>query len=352
MLKRPYPHREAEVSVTILSGEMKEKKKLNPPFEPSYRSAWSSGELSKKWIKARDLLSSCSLCPRNCRVNRLTGEKGFCGQGTTVKVARALPHFGEEPPLSGRLGAGTVFFSGCALGCLFCQNFQISQEGLGEEMDEQALARIFLGLQDRGCHNLDLVSPTPHLAHILKALEIAIPLGLRLPLVYNTHGYLSETSLDLLEGIVDIYLPDLKYGDNLKAYRLSRVDDYTSKAVKSIGRMFRQVGPLQIDDRGIAYRGLLVRHLVLPDHQSGSREALRMLADLSPAIPLSLMAQYRPCFKAYEVLELDRTLFPGEYQEILALAEQLGFEEIFFQELDSSEVYYPDFSLEDPFRPS
>jgi putative pyruvate formate lyase activating enzyme len=319
-------------------------------MKPSYLDLWSSGELPHRVQQAWDLLSSCSLCPRNCRVNRSAGEKGRCRQGSKAKLAKALPHFGEEPPFSGSRGAGTVFFSGCALHCLYCQNYQISQEDLGNEKEIEDLARIFLDLQDQGCHNLDLVSPTPHLPFILKALEEAIPQGLRLPLVYNTHGYLSETTLKLLEGIVDLYLPDMKYGDNADTLVLSQVEDYTDHNQAAIGEMFRQVGPLTTDERGLAQRGLLVRHLILPHNQSDSPLALRKLSALSPAIPISLMAQYRPCYQAGQVPEINRSIHPEEYTEIVTLAEQMDFEEIYVQELDSAHLYYPDFTQEDPFE--
>ena len=215
-------------------------------MEPLSIKAWASGELRAKTRTAWGLLSSCELCPRNCRVNRLKGEKGFCRQGPRAKVARALPHFGEEPPLSGSRGAGTVFFSGCALRCLYCQNYQISQEGIGEELEAEELARLFLKLQNQGCHNLDLVSPTPHLPFIFSALEIAISQGFCLPIVYNTHGYLSDAALGLLEGMVDIYLPDMKYGDNENASRLSQVEDYVDYNQAAVKQMFEQVGPLKI----------------------------------------------------------------------------------------------------------
>ena len=318
-------------------------------MEPGYMKLWYSGEIRKKAEAARALLSSCALCPRNCRVNRLKGEKGFCGQGPRAKVARALPHFGEEPPLSGSRGAGTVFFSGCALRCLYCQNFQISQEGIGEELVPEDLAGIFLNLQIQGCHNLDLVSPTPHLPFILSALEIAISQGFRLPIVYNTHGYLSETVLDLLEGIVDIFLPDMKYGEDQAAARLSQAEDYPYYNQTAIRQMFRQVGSLKIDEQGIGCRGLLVRHLILPEKSQNSLEVIKALASISLEIPISLMAQYRPCFKSQEVPEINRPLHPGEYAEVVTFAEHLGFEEIYVQDLDSAENYYPDFSRNNPF---
>jgi putative pyruvate formate lyase activating enzyme len=328
----------------------KKKEEIQTLMEPSYLKLWSSGKLREKVRSAWALLSNCQLCPRNCRVNRLNKELGFCCQGAKAKVARALPHYGEEPPLSGSHGAGTVFFSGCALRCLFCQNYQISQEGHGEDLELENLAQLFLDLQNRGCHNLDLVSPTPHLPFILKALEIAIPQGFRLPLVYNTHGYLSKNVLVLLEGIVDIYLPDIKYGDPRKAGLLSQVEDYPGHNQAAIREMFRQVGPLKTDHRGVAYRGLLVRHLILPGNNSDTHQVLQKLADLSPKIPISLMAQYRPCFRAREVQEINRPIHPEEYEEILSWIEPLGFEEIFTQDLESAEVYNPDFLRDDPFR--
>jgi putative pyruvate formate lyase activating enzyme len=318
-------------------------------MEPSYLKLWSSGKLRDKAQSAWEHLTSCQLCPRNCRVNRLNQGLGFCQQGPKVKVARALPHFGEEPPLSGSHGAGTVFFSGCALRCLFCQNYQISQEGRGEELELENLAQLFLEMQHQGCHNLDLVSPTPHLPFILKALDMAIPQGFRLPLVYNTHGYLSKNILALLEGVVDIYLPDMKYGDPKTADRLSQVNDYPYHNQGAVKEMFRQVGPLKADDRGIAFRGLLVRHLILPENKAETHLVLQALAELSPKIPISLMAQYRPCFKAHEVNEINRPLEPEEYDEILTWVEPLAFEEIFIQDLNSAEVYNPDFSRKDPF---
>jgi putative pyruvate formate lyase activating enzyme len=318
-------------------------------MNPAYQKLWFSGELRKKIQAAWDQLSSCSLCPRNCRVNRLKGEIGFCKQGRRAKVARALSHFGEEPPLSGSRGAGTVFFSGCALRCLYCQNFQISQEGIGKEQGLEDLAAIFLYLQTQGCHNLDLVSPTPHLPFILSALELAVSKGFRLPIVYNTHGYLSDTVLDLLEGIVDIFLPDMKYGENKTAGQLSQAEDYPHYDQAAIQRMIRQVGPLKIDEQGVGCRGLLVRHLILPENKSNSLEIIKSLSSISQEIPVSLMAQYRPCYKSHEVPEINRPLHPEEYEEVVTFAEQLGFEEIYIQDLNSAEIYNPDFSRDDPF---
>ncbi|MEW6186098.1 MAG: radical SAM protein [Thermodesulfobacteriota bacterium] len=318
-------------------------------FQSAVLKAWFSGRLKEKIRDARDHLTDCCLCPRQCHVNRLDGQRGFCRQGASARIARALPHFGEEPPLSGNQGSGTVFFSGCALRCRYCQNYQISQQNLGEDRSPEELAGLFLDLQHQGCHNLNLVSPTPHLPFILSALEIAAGRGLHLPLVYNTHGYLSPATLDLLEGIVDIYLPDMKYAVAETGVRFSQVGDYPLYNQEAIKVMFHQVGPLLVDGRGIAQRGLLVRHLILPDHLFNSKEILKTLAGFSLKISLSLMSQYRPCFRSAHFPEINRRLLPWEYEEVLDLARELGFEDIFTQDLDSSGFYFPDFRQGDPF---
>ena len=289
-------------------------------MEPSYLHLWKTEAFSERIEKIRDLLSPCRLCPRECRVDRLAGQTGFCGQGGRARVAKALPHFGEEPPLTGTGGAGTVFFSGCALRCLYCQNYQISQEGLGGEVSAEALADIFLDLQQRGCHNLDLVSPTPHWPFILEALNLAIPRGLRLPIVYNTHGYISIELLRCLEGVVDIYLPDMKYGTDESARTLSQVSDYTRHNRAAVREMVRQVGRLKMDSQGIAVRGVLVRHLVLPGSLAGTPEVLQELLEISHRVPLSLMSQYRPCHLAPEHPSLNRPLTGEEYQQALDAA--------------------------------
>lgn len=333
---------------TILPQEERKQQTMSE-LAPRYLEDHSLRRLKEKTQMAWDLLRSCTLCPRRCRVNRLNGGKGACSQGKTAKVCRALAHWGEEPPLSGVRGAGTVFFSGCALHCLYCQNYQISQEDLGEEKSPEELAGIFLELQVQGCHNLDLVSPTPHLPFILSALDIAAGRGFRLPIVYNTHGYLSETTLALLEGVVDIYLPDMKYASDERGRRFSQVPDYPYHNRKAVREMFRQVGPLQTDREGIGKRGLMVRHLVLPGGTSDSIMVLRELASLSTEIPVSLMAQYRPCYRSREMPEIARPLHLPEYAAVVEAAQQLGFEEIQVQSLDSSEVYFPDFRQKDPF---
>lgn len=319
-------------------------------MKPTYLNLWETEAFARRIKRIRDLSTSCRLCPRECGVNRRSGQSGFCGQGAQARVARALPHFGEEPPLTGEKGAGTVFFTGCALRCLYCQNHQISQEGLGEEASAAELADLFLELQQQGCHNLDLVSPTPHWPAILEALELAIPQGLLLPIVYNTHGYVSMELLRCLEGIVDIYLPDMKYGTEEAARALSLVPDYTHHNRAAVREMYRQVGPLQSDPEGIAFRGLLVRHVILPEDLSGTAEVLQELLEISPRIPISLMSQYRPLHRAADYPPLRRPLTGDEYRQPLELAETLGFEVIFTQELESAEVYYPDFRRPNPFQ--
>jgi len=321
-------------------------------MEPSYLRLWETGAFSERLKKVWDLLAPCRLCPRECGVDRLAGQSGFCGQGGRARVAKALPHFGEEPPLTGSRGAGTVFFTGCALRCLYCQNYQISQEGMGEEISSAALAGIFLDLQQRGCHNLDLVSPTPHWPFILESLELAIPRGLRLPIVYNTHGYVSLELLKCLEGVVDIYLPDMKYGTDESARTLSQVSDYTRHNRAAVREMVRQVGRLKTDSGDVAFQGVLVRHLVLPEGLSGTSHVLQELLEISHRIPLSLMSQYRPCHRAQDHPSLNRPLTGEEYQQALGAAENLGLEEVFTQELESAEVYYPDFQREEPFQPT
>jgi putative pyruvate formate lyase activating enzyme len=265
-------------------------------------------------------------------------------------VARAVPHFGEEPPLVGRGGAGAVFFYRCSLRCLFCQNHAISQEGQGEEMEPRELAQMFLNLQEQGCENIDLVSPTHFLPAILKALDIAAELGLRLPLVYNTHGYELPEALALLDGVVDIYLPDMKYGESRAAALCSSAPDYPRINRRAVLEMHRQVGRLKLNGER-AVRGLVVRHLVLPGGLAGSQYVLTFLArKLGIDTWVSVMAQYHPCYKAAGHPILGRRIKPVEYEQILGLMEKLGFENYWVQALDSSETYLPDFSKEDPFK--
>jgi putative pyruvate formate lyase activating enzyme len=315
-----------------------------------YRSLFFSGELAVRAAQARQMLSCCELCPRRCRANRLEGERGFCGAGARLEVAHFGPHFGEEPPLSATRGAGIIFFTHCNLKCCFCQNHQISHEGVGREMDEDRLAAVMLELQARGCHNLDLVTPTHYLPLVLEALTRAIPQGLTIPLVYNSGGYESVETLKLLEGVVDVYLPDWKYGEEELGLRYSGVSDYPSVCEAAVGEMHRQVGGLDLDEEGIAQRGLIVRHLVLPHHLANSEKALtRLVSLLSPSVRVSLMAQYAPRYGGAYDADLNRALHQEEYAAARALMERLEFDEYYLQELGSSETYLPDFRSGTPF---
>ena len=265
------------------------------------------------------------MCPRHCGVNRLAGESGECHVTSQVIVSSYGPHFGEELPLVGRHGSGTIFFTYCNLRCVFCQNYTISQLGEGSAVDGEELAGMMLSLQARGCHNINLVSPTHVLPHILDALELAVSMGLYLPLVYNSGGYDSVETLGLLDGIVDIYMPDMKYSDERTAQELSGIKDYPEVNRAAIKEMHRQVGDLQIDEQGVAQRGLLVRHLVLPNRLAGTREVVRFLAqEVSTNTYLNIMAQYHPCYKAFDIPQLARPLNRQEFHEAIDLAHQQG----------------------------
>ena len=253
-------------------------------------------------------------------MDRFRGSDGYCGTGARAKVASCQPHFGEEAPLVGRGGSGTIFFSGCNLGCIFCQNEDISLQGRGSEIDSDQLAGIMLRLQEVGCHNINLVTPTHMLRPILEALPPAIEAGLRLPLVYNCGGYESVESLRLLEGIVDIYMPDFKFGRSAPAEKYCAAPDYPDRAREAIAEMYRQVGDLVLDEEGLAARGLLVRHLVLPGGLAGSREVVGFLAALSPRTYVNIMAQYHPCARAREFPELARTIRAEEHVEAVKAA--------------------------------
>ncbi len=265
------------------------------------------------------------MCPRRCGVNRLTGESGECQVTTQVIVSSYGPHFGEEAPLVGRHGSGTIFFTYCNLHCAFCQNYTISQLGEGSPVDREKLVSMMLSLQARGCHNINLVSPTHVVPYILEALELAADKGLHLPLVYNTGGYDTIETLELLDGVVDIYMPDMKYSDEKIAEQLSEIKDYPKVNKAAVKEMHRQVGDLQLDEQGIAQRGLLVRHLVLPNELAGTEEVVRFLAqEVSANTYLNIMAQYHPCYKAFDMPQLVRPLLRQEFYEAIDLAHQKG----------------------------
>ncbi len=281
-------------------------------------------ELRERAAHLRELASPCRLCPRGCGVLRDKGERGFCQAGLFPWVSSFGPHFGEEEVLVGEGGSGTIFFTGCVLHCLFCQNYAISQLGEGEEIGVEDLARMMVHLQDIGCANVNLVTPTHQAAQIVDALSLAREAGLRLPLVWNCGGYESAEALQFLEGVVDIYLPDVKYGDSAVAADLSSAPRYFEVAQAALREMHRQVGDLRIE-HGVAVRGLLVRHLVLPHDLAGSEAILRFLSrEISPDTFANVMAQYRPAHRAQERVELARPVTRAEHEAALDLARRLG----------------------------
>jgi len=295
----------------------------------AYRELYYSGELKERIEKAKSLLQNCSVCPRRCHVNRLSDEVGKCRTSQEAIVSSYGPHFGEEAPLVGRCGSGAIFFANCNLRCLFCQNYSISQLGEGEKTSKEKIAYMMLSLQSQGCHNINLVSPTHVVPQILEALEIATESGLHIPLVYNSGGYDSEETLKLLDGIIDIYMPDMKYGNEETARKLSGIENYPEINKTAVKEMHRQVGELQIDREGIAQRGLLVRHLVLPYGLAGTREVVNFLAqEISPYTYVNIMAQYHPCYQAYQVPSLARRITTQEFQEAIDLAYQAGLQHL------------------------
>jgi putative pyruvate formate lyase activating enzyme len=286
---------------------------------------YGAGKLHERVEQALKILENCCLCPRHCQVNRLKGEPGKCSTGRQAIVSSFGPHFGEESPLVGSGGSGTIFFAFCNLKCCFCQNYTISQLGEGQEVAAKELAGMMLSLERRGCHNINFVSPTHVVPQILEALEIAAESGLSVPLVYNSGGYDAVETLKLLDGIFDIYMPDMKYSDAQNAHRFSGIDDYPRVNRAAVKEMHRQVGDLKIDNQGVAMCGLLVRHLVLPDELAGTAEVCRFLSqEISVDTYLNLMAQYRPCYKAYDVPELARSISRQEFVEAIETARSYG----------------------------
>jgi len=311
-------------------------------------------ELARRGAALRERLAACDLCPHGCGVNRLAGAVGRCRAGVELRIASICDHHGEEPVISGSRGSGTIFVAGCNLRCLYCQNHQISQGALEAypAYPSPALADAFLDLQRRGCHNVNWVSPTHVTAQLAEALAEAIPRGFALPIVYNSNGFDSVSALELLAGMVDIYLPDLKYADPDVADRLSGAPGYPNAAIAAIREMYRQVGALQLDAEEIARRGVIVRHLVLPHNLSGTREILRRLAEeVSPEVTVSLMAQYYPTFRAATAPELARTITAAEYEEAIDAFADAGLENGWAQDLhDAPEHYRPDFRDDHPFE--
>jgi putative pyruvate formate lyase activating enzyme len=294
-------------------------------YEPAYIRTYEKGLLKQKAARARNLLQSCKLCPRECGVDRLAGETGFCNTAKFSWVSSYSPHYGEEEPLVGTHGSGTIFFTHCNLLCLFCQNFDISHRGAGQEVSDDDLAGLMLALQNQGCHNINFVTPSHVVPQILAAVEIAVQHGLNVPLVFNTGGYDRVTTLKLLEGVVDIYMPDFKFWDSQVAENSCQAGDYPEVARRALVEMHRQVGDLQIDDAGIARRGLLIRHLVLPGGLAGTREIMRFIATkISTASYVNVMSQYRPWGRAAEVKGFESHLAPAEYKNAVRAAQQEG----------------------------
>ena len=325
--------------------------------EAAYLALYRSGELKcrKEALAAR--LAHCNLCPLNCGINRQADQRGFCRTGRQPILSSFCAHHGEEPPLSGTNGSGTLFFGNCNMRCVYCQNFQISQDPDNQEkntIDTNTLAERMLYLQDElHCHNINLVSPSHLAPQIVEALLKAIPQGLRLPLVYNSGGYDGLETLKALEGIVDIYLPDIRYSSSENAQKYSGVPDYVLNNRLAIKEMWRQVGQLQMDEDEIAYRGLIVRHLILPEGLAGSDVSLKWLArNITSEVTLSVMSQYYPCHQGVEIKELSRTITYEEYAAVVNYMEKLGMENGWLQKMDAPSNYLPDFTREGhPFVP-
>jgi len=294
-------------------------------YIPAYRKTLQTGELEEKSTALVGLLSSCDICPRKCGVDRIAGEVGICGVGERVWVSSYGPHHGEEDPLSGVNGSGTIFFSGCNLNCLYCQNADISQKLTGMEISTRELANMMLELQGMGCHNINLVSPTHVVPQIAEAIYLAAVDGLTLPVVYNSGGYDSLQTLQYLNGIIDIYMPDMKYSDEKVGRDFSDIPSYPAVNQAAVLEMHRQVGNLKISGDGVAERGLLIRHLVLPNGLAGSKQVLRFIAEkISVDTYLNIMDQYRPAYLAYRKIDINRKITRAEYMDIIHYAESLG----------------------------
>lgn len=293
--------------------------------EPAYLELFHSKVLEKRVDQAVHYLIACNICPLNCGINRLHDNKGVCQTGRYAQVSSYGPHYGEEAPISGWRGSGTIFFSRCNLHCVFCQNADISQIGFGKEVSPENLAEIMLALQKTGCHNINLVSPSHVVPQLLEALLLAVENGLCIPLVYNSGGYDSLETLYLLDGIIDIYMPDMKFADEKMAKKYSRIPNYPIINQKAIEEMYRQVGDLELDSNGVAFRGLLVRHLVMPDNIAGSKEIIDFLVNrVSSDIYLNLMDQYYPTFQVDKFPEINRKIHKLEFFRIIEYAKSKG----------------------------
>lgn len=281
------------------------------------------------------LLSPCRVCPRKCGVDRLNGERGSCNAGLELVISSFHQHFGEEPPLVGQHGSGTIFFTHCNLHCVFCQNYQISQLGMGQKTTIEECALMMLRLQELGCHNINFVTPTPWVPQIIKALALAQEQGLNIPIVYNCGGYESLETLQLLDRIIDIYMPDIKYADDISAEKYSGVKNYWKIVTSALKEMHGQVGDLEVEN-SIAIKGLLIRHLVLPDNIAGSKQCFEWIRnEVSPKTAVNVMAQYYPTYYAHKYSKINRRITPREYQQALRDLEALGLDEGFRQTMDT-----------------
>lgn len=299
-----------------------------------------------------NIYTSCTLCPRACRVDRSKGKQGYCRLPAGIIMDCTLAHHGEEPPLSGTRGAGTIFLSSCNLGCIYCQNYQISHHACGRELTVLQLAKVMLDLQKSGCHNIEPVTPTPQTPLIMEALCLARAQGLTVPFVYNCGGYENPDVIRLLDGMVDIYLPDFKYGLEEDARLFSDAPGYPQFAIESIKQMVRQVGDDLHVENGVATHGIIIRHLVLPGRLENSRSALSLLKDeISTSVPISLMSQYTPIARVRSHAQLGRRLTKAEYSQIVDWALDLGFENLFVQDVNDHDLT-PDFNRDNPFDPS
>ena len=304
-----------------------------PPVEPSYLKLHRTGELKQRGEELYAILSDCRLCPRECRVDRLHGEKGVCQSSRHLEISSYHPHFGEEKPLVGEGGSGTIFMTNCSLRCVFCINWEISQGGMGTRSTLKEMADMMLRLQKAGCPNINFVTPTHYAPHIVQALDIAASKGLCIPLVYNTHGYERVEILRQLDGIVDIYLPDFKYSDPAKAAKFSsEAEDYPGFAQKALLEMHRQVGVAHPAEDGIMYRGLMIRHLVMPNNAVGSKDVMEWIAGNLPKDTfVNIMSQYRPVYKAKDYPEIARRITNSEYREVVDRAIELGLTNVAIQ---------------------
>ncbi|HNZ39823.1 MAG TPA: radical SAM protein [Candidatus Latescibacteria bacterium] len=317
---------------------------------PAYKTHLFSSELFRRAEEARRFLAPCRVCPRACGVDRLAGKTGVCGIGAKATVASALAHHGEEPGLSGSRGAGTIFFGGCNLRCIFCQNYQISQTTPSPEYEPEEIAATMVRLQGEGCHNIDLVSPSHVAPQVLEAIARGAEQGLSIPILYNSNGYDSLDMLRLFDGVVDIYLPDLKYGDDSTGTWASSVDNYVEHAHAALKEMYRQVGDVEFDNNGVVRRGMIVRILVLPDDLARIYDSLVFLAEeISTRVWLSVMSQYYPTHRAVGHPKLGRSITPKEYETVLEWVDRLGFENFYAQGMDSVEVCRPDFEKDSVF---